>query len=132
MLEAAPSLKTIDIWTGYNAPTLAAAAFQPVIATLYRGIGLRNLQNISVECCALGDAHFCVFVEALEGSGCAERMVSLGFHECGIAAEGVRALANLLRRGGLPALQELSLSDNDGIGDEDIVPLAAALREAPF
>ena len=132
VLEAAASLKTISIWTHFNAPTLTAAAFQPVIAALQRGIGLRNLQSIEVWCCALGDAHFCEFLEALEYSGCAKQMVELSFPECRICVEGACALASLHRRDGLPALEVMGLSSNDGIGDEGIVPLARALCEAPL
>jgi len=131
MLEAAASLETTSIWTYFYAPTLAAAGFQPVIAALQRGIALRNLQNIDVWCCALGDAHFCEFLEDLRFSGCAKQMVGSLFSECRICVEGACALASLLRRDRLPTLEVLGLSSNDGIGDEGIVPLAGALCEAP-
>lgn len=107
------------------------AVFQPVIAALHRGVGLRNLEEIKLTFCALGDAHFSNFLDALKSSGCAERMVTLEFSNCGVGAEGARALGDLLRRDGLPALERLDLGGNDGMGDEGVAALASGLGEAP-
>lgn len=126
-LEAAPALKEIRI----SGEEMGAVAFQPVIAALHRGVGLRFLQEIGLNSCTLGDGHFCDFLQALKGSGCAERMLTLSFLDCGIGVDGARALANLLRADGLPALENLMLGVNRNIGDEGAVALGGGLIEAP-
>jgi len=53
-----------------------------------------------------------VLKEALEASGCVERMTVLSFFSCEMDIEGARTLADLLRRDRLPALENLCLSFN--------------------
>lgn len=127
MLEAAPALKEIQI----HVESDTTAAFQPVIAALHRGVGLRNLEEIELSHCALGDGLFCDFLEALTSSVCAKRMMNLQFTCCGIGVEGARALANILRGDGLPALKMLALDGNYDMGDEGAAALACGLGEAP-
>ena len=67
--------------------------------------------------CAIGDEGVKDFMDALEDSGCAKRLESLTFEVCKIGEEGVRALADLLCRGALPALERLSLPENFTITD---------------
>ena len=126
VLEAAPALKKIK-FDSYS----MGVVFQPVIAALHRGIGLQKLQDIHITDCVIGDANFGDFLQALKGSGCADRMMVLSFWNCGIGVEGARALANLLRRDELPALEVLSLIDNAEMGDEGVAALASGLGEAP-
>jgi len=57
-------------------------------------------------------------------------MLQLSYFICGIGIDGARALANLLRGDGLPALNKLSL-DCNRIQDEGVVALANALCVAP-
>lgn len=128
VLETAPALKEIVYFADIGTD---AAASQPIIAALHRGVGLRNLKDIQLHDCMIGDAHFINFLDALKGSGCAEQMLHLTFHDCEIGVEGARALANLLRGDGLLALETLTLDRNDSIGDEGAVALANALCEAP-
>lgn len=131
LLEAAPALKIIRI-EPCNKPhaKLGATVFQPVIAALHRGIGLRNLRQVCLSICLMGDVLFRVFLGALDDSGCAERMEDLSFYDCGIGFEGANALADLLRRDLFPALESISLSENE-IRDEGVVALAKGLCEAP-
>ena len=56
--------------------------------------------------------------------------MDLSSNECGIGVEGAHALADLLRRDGLPALETLCFSGNK-IQDEGVVALAEALCEMP-
>jgi len=107
-----------------------AEAFQPVIAALHRGVGLQTLQELSLKSYLLGEG-FKNFVYALGGSGCANHTVTLSFSYCGIGLEGTRALADLIRDDGLPALECLSLKGDREIQDEGVVALAEALRGAP-
>jgi len=81
--------------------------------------------------CNLGDVNFCEFLLALEGSGCADRLTVLSFDNCGIYDEGVRTLAGLLRRDGLPALEKLCLSSRRGICNGGLLALAKVLGKAP-
>lgn len=137
VLEAAPALKCIRYWIENDDydddfdDYFDAAAFQPITAVLRGGVGLRNLEEVFVISCALGDVGFSDFLLALKGSGIAERMVELTFSNCQIGAEGVRALGDLFRRDGLPSLKALHLSDDRLIWDEGVVALAGGLREAP-
>ena len=129
MLEAAPALKKIKIFIEGDAsagPVIAA-----VIVALHRGVGLRNLEEISLSFFKLGDGLFCDFLEALKYSVCAERMITLEFDSCDIGAEGARALANIIRGDGLPALKKLSLGGNSHMGEEGVAALACGLGEAP-
>ena len=131
VLEAAPALRNFGISVDGHGVAIGAAAFQPVIAALHRGVGLPFLQDINVGNCTIGDGHFCDFLQALKSSGRAERMLALSFVNCGIGVDGARALANLLRGNGLPALEHLILDWNGSIGDEGVVALARGLIEAP-
>ena len=130
MLEAAPALQKVLIGPSDEDNMLDGVAFQPVIAALHGGIGLRNLKEIRLISCMLGDEHFDDFLKALGDSGIAERMMLLSFYRCEIGAEGAWSLAKLLRRDGLPGLQKLYLDEN-AIRDEGVVALAGGLREAP-
>jgi len=58
-------------------------------------------------------------------------MVRLSFFNCGIGVDGARALADLLRGDGHPALKSLELGCDQNIGDEGAVALAGGLCEAP-
>ena len=58
-------------------------------------------------------------------------MVRLSFVNCGIGVDGARALADLLRGDGHPALKSLELGCDQNIGDEGAVVLAGGLCEAP-
>jgi hypothetical protein len=129
VLEAAPALKRI-IFDSDRYDSLGVV-FQSVIAALHRGVGLQNLQEMCLLGCTLGDAHFGDFFQALEGSAFAEQMAVLSFRDCEIGVEGACALANLLRRDGLPALKYLFLIGNAEMGDEGIAALASGLAEAP-
>jgi len=102
-LKTMPSLKTIDYFFNDYQNTLGAAPFQHVISALQRGVGLKALQEVELYYCNLGDVKFREFLLALEGSGCADRLTVLSFDNCGIHDEGVRTLAGMLRRDGLPA-----------------------------
>lgn len=93
-------------------------------------MSLQNLQEVALTRCSLGDVNFRRFLEALEDSGCAGRMVDLTIYICDIGLEGARSLAGLLHRDGLPALEKLCLSENE-MQDEGVVALAGALCEAP-
>ena len=57
VLEALPLLKTIDYSFHYE-NMLDAAAFQPVITALQRGIGLQSLQEVDPTRCDLGRVIF--------------------------------------------------------------------------
>lgn len=112
VLEAAPALQKILIGPSDEDNMLYGVASQPVIAALHGGIGLRNLKEITLISCMLGDEHFDDFLKALGDSGMAERMILLSFFKCEIGAEGARSLAKMLHRDGLPGLQKLYLDDN--------------------
>lgn len=130
VLGAIPSLKTVDYEFKCN-NILGAAPFLPVIGALQRGVGLQFLQEVKLLHCKLGNAYFSEFLEALECSGCADRMTVLSCLACDIGIRGVRALADLLRRDKLPALKRLLLGLNYMITDVGVVALTEALEEAP-
>lgn len=90
VLEAIPKLKTVDYIFGYH-NVLGAVPFQPVITALQRGIGLRELREMKLTFCELGDLKFSEFLQNLEGSGCVERMVVLSFSRCWIGVAGMHA-----------------------------------------
>lgn len=133
MLEALPAVRKLElkyIGESYEGSDVDAEAFQPVIAALRRGIGLQTLQEVSLKSCVLGEG-FKDFVHALEGSSCANHLVALSFSFCRVDLEGARALADLIRYDGLPALENLNLRGKRGIQDEGVVALADSLRKAP-
>lgn len=131
VLKTMPSLKTIDYFFNVRQNTLGATPFQPVITALQRGVRMKALQEVELYYCKIGDVKFGEFLSALESSGCADGMTVLSFDNCGIYDGGARALARLLRRDGLPALEKLRLSSSRGISDGGVVALAKALEEAP-
>ena len=63
----------------------------------------------------------------LGDSGCAKRMKRLWLDGCDIVEEDMRALADLICRDTLPALEELSVHGNSDITDAGDVALAEAL-----
>lgn len=67
------------------------------------------------------------FMDALESSGCAKWMEVLIFEESGIGAEGLLALAALLRRDSFPALKALRIPHNDRITDVGVMVLTEGL-----
>ena len=101
------------------------------IATALRHGALPKLQEVTLSSCIpLGEQNVLDFADALEHSDCANRFESLQFDRCNLSAEGVRSFAGPLSRGAFPALKELDLQENYGIGDEGGVDLAEALLEA--
>lgn len=67
---------------------------------------------------------------ALEDSGCAKRLKVLSIDNCNVGEEETRALADLLCRDDLPALEDLSLHGNADITDAGVVALADALLKS--
>lgn len=81
--------------------------------------------NVSLEEDEITD-----FADALEHSGCAQRLVSLHFPSCYLTPERLQAVVGLLGHGGFPALKELDFSGNRDMRDEEVVSLAEALMGA--
>lgn len=124
VLEAALGLREIHLEAFRD--RLRDRALQPIMAVLRHGIGLQNLEKISLSGFDLDDVLFIGFFNALKDSGCAKRMVELSLK----AGKGVGALADLLRREAFPALEVLHFEDCVDVTDEGVVALAEALRDA--
>ena len=108
VLEAAPALIEIVICSKTNEQSLLGGAALQSIAAALRHSALGNLQELVTSSCIVGDADVKDVMDVLEGSGCAEQVTSLQFHECDVGAEGVRALATLLSKGAFPALEKMT------------------------
>ncbi len=78
----------------------------------------------------MGDGDVRGFMDALEESGCAKRLVSLTFDQCEVGVAGVQALANLLCRDAFPALKGLCIAKDPGVTDMGVVGLAKALLKS--
>jgi Ran GTPase-activating protein (RanGAP) involved in mRNA processing and transport len=108
----------------FNATTL-----QSLSAALRHGV-LPILRAVGLNHCDLSDEDIKDFMEALEASGCAERLVSLKISDCDIKGEGLPALAGLIAHDGFPALETLSLEGNSRITDSGVVALAKAILDS--
>jgi len=64
------------------------------------------------------------------GAGCAKGVTFLWFSDCGIDAEALRALADLLSRGAFPALKTLCFPGKSDITDVGVVALVKGLSKA--
>jgi len=76
--------------------------------------------------CTLVGADFRTFLNALERSGCAERLKVLIISGSGLHVGNAFVLADLLGRSAFPALKHLHL-DRDFIPDAGVVALVEAL-----
>jgi hypothetical protein len=130
VLEALPAPKKLEL-EHMPGEVLFAKSFQPVIRALHRGFGLQALQELKFNDCLLGEGDFVAFAGALKSSGCANNLVKLWFGICWIDFGGANALAKLIRQDALPALKKLILFGNGQIGDEGVMDLGEALRDAP-
>jgi len=122
---ALPTLVELCIDNGTER-MLDATALQSVTAALRHG-ALQRLQKVELTGYDLGAGETGDFMDALEESGCAKRLITLSLFKCGAGADGVQALADLLDGGAFPALQYLCLFQNPGITDAGVVALAEAL-----
>jgi len=130
VLEAMPALEVLKFEDNNNEinPCFGAEAFQPIIQTLYRRIGLQNLEKVLLQCRMSAD-----LLAAFESSRSAKGLVALVLR-CDIGVEGARALADVIGRNIFPALEMLLLYDNPRVSDEGAIVLAEALGNAsrPF
>lgn len=108
---------------------LSAAPLQSVTTALRNG-ALRKLQGLSMWSCDMGDGDLRDFMDALELSGVANRLVSLEFINCDFGAEKSQSLADFLSHNTFPALKELQFSCNEGIADAGVMALTGGLLKA--
>jgi len=128
VLASMPSLVTLKLSAG-DGLGLSARAFNSITAALRNG-ALQALQTLKFELCMLGGDDIIDFTSALETSGCAQQLMSLGFRRCQFDTERLQALMKPLGRGVFPALRELNLYRNAGITDVGVEALSDALLGA--
>lgn len=128
VLETIPAVRRIHIDSQINRP-LGGAVLQAISAALHHG-ALGSLKSLILWDCTVGDRDVSDFMDALEKSGCAKRMVNLLFDQCEVGVAGVQSLANLLCRDAFPALKALFFDRDPGVTDVGVVALGEALLKA--
>lgn len=129
VFEAVPALVRLAIEFS-DAPHLGGVVGLQSVGMAIRHGALRNLEYLSFSSCDVKDEGVRDFLNALQESDCAQSLECLFLHDCNVGVERVYALADLLRRGTLPALYQLSLSETSYFTHVGVAALAAALPKA--
>lgn len=129
VLGAVPALKQLNYFC--SSDFLGHAAVPPLITALHRGVGLKHLERVYLDNCRMGVNILADLLDAFDRSGCAKHLKSIAFVRCTLGVEGVRALADFIRRDSFLVLEILRLANDEGIGNECIAAVANALGEAP-
>lgn len=126
VLVAAPALVKIELTSiSRDHPVLIGPALQAISGALNRDC-LRKLKEFEIYDCTLVGEDYTDFLNALERSGCAERLSLLAFFVWGIGLEEGHALADLFGRCVFSALKSLFL-DRNPMQDAGVVALVEGL-----
>ena len=89
VLETMPALNGFGIQSVNYSQVYRAETFQPIIQTLYRRIGLQNLEKVMLQCRRMSDDVFSDLLAAFESS--------LAAFESSRSTKGLVALVSALR-----------------------------------
>jgi hypothetical protein len=129
VFEAAPALVSVLIGCVNQIPNGTTAL--KAVTTALRNGAFKKLAEVAMINFDLNVEEVRDFAIALEGAECAKRLTCLTFINCGLDAEGARALANVLCQSTFPALKKIGLYGNHDLTDVGVGALAEALLKAP-